>query len=241
MPDPNGSISSTDPHAASLRLPVTAAVLAGGRSRRMGTDKALVSMGGMPLVTRAVSPLASVCARVLVVVSDASVLAGVELPLGTSVITDSVAFQGPLGGLASALAAAETDWVFVVGVDMPFVRVDVLRMLWAQVAHTGSREDPGSAQAVMPMGDEGPQPLLSLYRVDCLGAVQSMLAEGSLRLADLRTRVRVLDVPIEMIQSVDPELLSVVNVNTAKDLADAQDLVDARLSRAKQEGGADRE
>jgi molybdopterin-guanine dinucleotide biosynthesis protein A len=236
MPDPNGSILSANLHAASLRLPITAAVLAGGRSRRMGTDKALVSVGGVPLVTRAVSPLASACARVLVVVSDPGALAGVEFPPGTSVITDSVAFQGPLGGLASALAAAETDWVFAVGVDMPFVRVDVLRMLWAQVAHTDSREDPGSPQAVMPMSDEGPQPLLSLYRVDCLGAVQSMLAEGSLRVADLRERVRVLDVPMEMLQSVDPELLSVVNVNTAEDLAHAQDLANARASQTKQEG-----
>jgi molybdopterin-guanine dinucleotide biosynthesis protein A len=117
------------------------------------------------------------------------------------------------------------------------VRVDVLRMLWAQLPRADSREDPESAQAVMLVGLHGPEPLLSLYRVDCLDAVQSMLAEGSLRLADLRSRVRVLDVPIEVLQSVDPELLSLVNVNTADDLAHAQHLAETPASQARPEGG----
>jgi molybdenum cofactor guanylyltransferase len=217
------------------RLPVTGAVLAGGRSRRMGRDKALVLVGGQPLVTRATFALADVCSRVLVVANDAQNLADVDLPPNASIIADTVPFQGPLGGLATALAAAETEWVFAVGVDMPFLSADVLRVLWKELREVKSRQQLDAVQAVMPTSDAGPEPLLSLYRTNSLTAVRNALAEGSRRVVDLSSRIHVLSVPIEVLKRVDPNLDSLINVNTANDLESARDVANERASVAATE------
>ena len=198
----------------------------------MGRDKALVLVGGQALVTRAAFALADVCSHVLVVASDAQNLAGVDLPPVASVVADAVQFQGPLGGLATALAAAETEWIFAVGVDMPFLNAEVLRVLWKELGDAGSQHDLGAVQVVMPTSDAGPEPLLSLYRTDCLSAVREALAEGSRRVVDLNSRVRVLTVPIEMLKRVDPNLDSLINVNTADDLESARGVADERASDA---------
>jgi molybdopterin-guanine dinucleotide biosynthesis protein A len=70
----------------------------------------------------------------------------------------------------------------------------------------------------MPMGDAGPEPLLSLYNVNCLPAVHRLLAEGSHKVVDLCGQVEVLAVPVEQLRAADPRLLSLLNVNTAADL-----------------------
>lgn len=199
------------------RLPLTGAVLAGGRSRRMGTDKALVRVGGQLLASRVASSLAEVCECVVIAASDASALRGIDLPLEVRVLCDEVAFQGPLGGLATVLAAAETEWVVAVGVDMPFVQPDVIRALWAEL---GAASEP--VDVVMPVGEKGPEPLLALYRCACLDAVRETLAQGGRRVTDLASRVRVLEVPLERFREADPTFASFVNVNTAEDLAQAQ-------------------
>lgn len=129
--------TSSSSHEAS-RVPVTGVVLAGGRSRRMGTDKALISVGGEALVTRVAGALDEVCEHVMVVAGDAAALAGVPLPEGCPVIADREPFLGPLGGLETALEATETDWVFAAGVDMPFLEPAVVRLLWEALLEAAS-------------------------------------------------------------------------------------------------------
>ena len=221
MLDPTGS--ATRPSLSdSDALPVTAVVLAGGRSRRMGTDKALLSVGGELLVTRVVRTLAAVCTQVIIVASDTQALVDIDLPDTVRVIADDVAFQGPLRGLATALAAADTPWVFAAGVDMPFLNAQIVRILWEERAAAESRCPGRHVQVVMPVGVAGPEPLLSLYRADCLSTALRVLAEGSRRIVDLCSRLDVVTVPLERLTSVDPELLSIFNVNTAEDLARAR-------------------
>jgi molybdopterin-guanine dinucleotide biosynthesis protein A len=228
MLGPVGSAVPSSPSTASERLPITGVVLAGGRSRRMGRDKALVRLGGQALVERLSGMLAQVCeGGVIVAAGDSEALAALSLPEGTGVLADAVAHQGPLGGLATALSATRTEWAFVAGVDMPFVRPEVVRALWTELA---AAKNPAHVDVVMPVGEKGPEPLLALYRRECLGALRDTLAAGERRVTGLHARLCVREVPVEALRAADPELVSLVNVNTAEDLAAAERLA-ADLAR----------
>ena len=200
------------------RLPITAAVLAGGRSVRMGVDKTLLAVDGEPLVTRVARVVDSVCSQTVVVTNRPDALADAQLPPHIRIATDEVAYQGPLGGLATAMAMADNEWVLAVAADMPHLEPGIIGALWA------ARE---GVDVVVPVTDKGLEPLLALYRVEaCLPAAREVLATGRRRLVALYSSVRVAEVPVESLRSVDPELRSLVNVNTPADLAEARESAD---------------
>ncbi len=193
------------------KLPITAAVLAGGRSMHMGVDKTLLSVDGRPLVTRVIDAVGEVCEHTLVVTNRPQSLEGVELDESISVHADKVPYQGPLGGLVTALKEAPDEWVLAVAADMPYVSTAVVHALW---------DARGGADAVLPVTPEGPEPLLALYSRACLPAARKVLATGRRRLAAIFADLDVVEVPIDSLRSVDPELRSFFNVNTPEELAE---------------------
>jgi formate dehydrogenase accessory protein FdhD len=206
------------------RLPLTGAVLAGGRSVRMGVDKTLLSVDGEPLVARVAVVVDSVCDETIVVTNRPDALGGAGLPGRVTVLADEVAYQGPLGGLTTALGAARNDWVLAVAADMPHLEPGVVRALW------DSRD---GGDVVVPITDKGPEPLLALYRVEaCLPAARNVLETGRRRLVALFSAVKVVEVPIESLREVDPDLRSLVNVNTPADLAEAREAADSEHGAA---------
>lgn len=196
------------------RIPVTAAVLAGGRSQRMGVDKTMLLFDGEPLVRRVAETVASVCEHVVVVTNRPEAMASAGLPAGVRVLTDEVAYQGPLGGLVTALAAAEDEWVLAVAADMPWLEPSVIRTLWA--ARDG-------AQMVLPVSEKGPEPLLALYHISCLPEARRILASGRRRLIAIAPTVKTVEVPLDSFKSVDPGLRSIVNINTPDDLLESRE------------------
>ncbi|MBI5231267.1 MAG: formate dehydrogenase accessory sulfurtransferase FdhD [Coriobacteriales bacterium] len=198
------------------KLPITAAVLAGGRSMRMGVDKTLLDIDGRPLVLRVLDAVRDVCESAYVVTNRPEAVAEIGVPAGVDVLVDEVAYQGPLGGLVTAMKSATTEWVLAVAADMPHLEPGVVRALWS--VHEG-------VDVVVPMTDKGPEPLLALYRVEaCLPAARKVLATGRRRLVAIFAQVRVAEVPADALRSVDPDLYSLVNVNTPADLAEARDV-----------------
>ncbi|MBE0417270.1 MAG: formate dehydrogenase accessory sulfurtransferase FdhD [Coriobacteriia bacterium] len=196
------------------KLPITAAVLAGGRSMRMGVDKTLLPVDGRPLIARVVDAVGEVCAHTIVVTNRPETLVGVDLDPAIPVLTDEVPYQGPLGGLVTALAEAEDEWVLAVAADIPHLSPAVVRALWD--ARDG-------ADVVLPVTPEGPEPLLALYSCACLPAARRVLATGRRRLVAMLAELNVVEVPVESLRSVDPELRSFVNVNTPEELAEARE------------------
>ncbi len=193
------------------RLPITAAVLAGGRSTRMGQEKTLLPVDGVPLIVRVVSAVLEVCADAVVVTNQPDVAARAGLPDSVAVVRDEIAYQGPLGGLATALGVARQPWVLAVAADMPWLEPGVARVLW---------EEHADADVVIPVSEKGVEPLLALYRVEtCLAAARETLRGDRRRIVAMFGGLRVAEVPVERLAEVDPELRSLVNVNTAEDLA----------------------
>lgn len=201
----------------SSRLPITAAVLAGGRSMRMGVDKTLLSVDGRTLVARVCDAVGEVCSDTVVVTNRPDALADARLPEGVRVLRDEVAYQGPLGGLVTAMDAADNEWLLAVAADMPHLEPGIVRALW---------EARDGGDVVVPVSEKGPEPLLALYRVPaCIGPARCVLETGRRRLVALFPQVTVVEVPLEALRAADPDLRSLVNVNTPADLAEARESV----------------
>jgi molybdopterin-guanine dinucleotide biosynthesis protein A len=155
---------------------VGAIVLAGGRSSRFGRDKLAEPMDGRPMLERAIEAVGKVATDVVVVAAPDVAHA---IPSGVAVARDRRAYEGPLAGLATGLAALqrEVELVIVVGGDMPTLVPAVLTRLLGLV---------DAADAVVLEDDEGPRPLPMAARRSIVQPVADrLLAAGERRLRAL--------------------------------------------------------
>ncbi len=187
---------------------VGAIVLAGGRGRRLAPDKGGRLVAGASIVARVVRAASAVAGQV-VIVGDAPLPAGIDLP----VLHDEVPHAGPLHGLLLGLRALKTPVVLLLAWDMPFVTSGLLRYLSQSL---------GDCAAAVPNVDGQPQPLCAAYAQSCVPVIEA-LGDGvnlSMRALLPRLRVRWLD-QHELLPFGDPRRLF-FNVNTAADLDLAQ-------------------
>jgi molybdopterin-guanine dinucleotide biosynthesis protein A len=170
--------------------PVGGIVLAGGRSSRFGRDKLAEPIDGRPMLEHAIEAVRAIATDVVVVAApDASP----TVPSGTAVIHDLHAFEGPLAGLATGLAAMdpEVDHVIVVGGDMPTLVPAVLGRLLALVDR---------ADAVILEDDAGPRPLPMAARRSTVQPVVDRLLAGGER------RLRALLAELDAVVAIDPAI-----------------------------------
>ncbi len=203
------------PGAGAGECRVTGAVIAGGRSRRMGTDKRGLPVGGVPMLRRAVSAVAAVSDEMLVACRsetppDPSILAGLDVRL----VFDRPEDAGPLAGVEAALAAARFPLVLVLAGDMPWAEPPVLAAL---VAEAGRRPEAG---CVALSTERGLEPLVAVYRRDvALPAATGLLDAGRFRMHGLLSAIPCAPLDAARWRPLDPEGRSARNVNEAADLA----------------------
>jgi len=104
---------------------VSAVILAGGQSRRMGRDKAFIEFEGAPLIARVIERVKPVCSEVIIVANDVDAYAH----FGVRVVGDAYPGKGSLGGTFSGLQVAREDYALAVACDMPFLNAALLRYL----------------------------------------------------------------------------------------------------------------
>ena len=190
---------------------MTGIVLAGGRSRRLGRDKAAELVGGRTLLQRAVDSLAEVAGEVLVV--GRLPQGAVTLGGGVRFLEDTEPGRGPLAGLYTGLVAATGPYVWAVGCDMPFLDPSLLAAL-AELA-------PGH-DAVAPVLDGTPQTLHAVYARSCAPVADALLREGDPGLQSLLGRVDVRYVEPQEMGDVERWRRSCFSVNTEADLERAR-------------------
>ena len=194
-----------------------AIVLAGGSSRRMGRPKALVPVGGEPLVRR-VATVAQAVADEVVVASRGRLAKRIEsvLPPGVRVVRDRRRIRTPLAGLEAGARASHAPYVAVLACDLPFLREGILRHLF--------RKARGGDAAVPQWPDGRIEPLAAVYRRFSLrAAVLASLRAGERSNVEMISRLhRVRFVPTSALRNVDPRLRSFRNINTRADLAALQ-------------------
>jgi molybdenum cofactor guanylyltransferase len=162
-------------------------VLAGGRSSRLGRDKALLpwppesSEDGcrQTLLQHAVARLEMVCTTVSVCANRN------DLPFAGAVVPDVLPGSGPLGGIVAALESSMTDWNLMLAVDLPLLPVEVLRALVARAAaQFGAISSVPAAhrvRCILPQLDGLPQPLCGLYHRALLRGLRSALEAGKFK------------------------------------------------------------
>jgi molybdopterin-guanine dinucleotide biosynthesis protein A len=187
---------------------ITGIVLAGGRSSRMGQDKASLPFGDETMLARAVRLVGSVTDSVIVVAAPDAVLP----PLPARVVHDPVSHLGPLAGIATGLAASETELNLVVACDMPLIKPAVLRRL------IELREESDICVAV---ADGHASPLCAVYRGQVATAARQLLDEGERRLMTLLDRVQTKRVDAVVFRDIDPDLETFVSCNTPDELQTA--------------------
>ena len=148
-------------------------VLAGGRSSRMGRDKALFRHWGVPLVVRAAAAVADAAGSVTILGDP-----GIYGHFGWPVLADAEREQGPMGGLLTALENTRAEWNLLVACDMPELSVTLLRALLRKTVRARGR-------CVAPVTEGGFEPLCAVYRRTALPEVRSAIVEGRLKMRDL--------------------------------------------------------
>jgi molybdenum cofactor guanylyltransferase len=186
------------------RAGVTVQIMVGGRSTRMGRDKALVELEGKTLLQRALDTWKNYGKTVQLSVGTAERAA--LAPAGVPAVADRYRDCGPLGGLHAGLLECRTELLLLAAVDCPFVTTALADGLLAAI---------DGADACVYTVDGRPQPLFGLYRRTCLAPASEMLAAGERKMGELLRRVETVRLP-----AADPAPFR--NLNTPEELAREQ-------------------
>jgi molybdopterin-guanine dinucleotide biosynthesis protein A len=187
---------------------MTGVVLAGGKSRRIGTNKALLPFEGSTLLGRAVEVLGAVAEKVWVIVDSAEGCYSSEAAVKEDVCPNC----GCLGGIYTGLMAAETEYSFVLACDMPFMRSEFLSFLAAHVKDW---------DVVIPKTAKGYEPLCAVYSKACLNPIRNQLEAGRFKVTGFLGEVRVRIVGEEEIGRFDFDGRMFYNINTWADYEEA--------------------
>jgi molybdopterin-guanine dinucleotide biosynthesis protein A len=183
-----------------MRSQCSLVILAGGRSRRMGHDKATLPVGDGTLIEH--------LARRLAPVVDETIIAGgsVHRPIeGAHFIPDHRPGLGPLAGMLAGLTAAKHRHVWVVGCDLPDVEAALGSLLQALA---------GDYEAVVPWAHEEPEGVCALYVRELAPRIETLLEAGQRSIKSLLDGSAVRYVASDELRAVDPELRSFHNINT---------------------------
>ncbi len=192
----------------------SAAILAGGRSRRMGRDKALIEIGGRPMLARVIEGIRPLFDDIAVIGGDSRRYGS----FGVQVRGDIRPGCGSLGGIYTALATAASPVVFCAACDMPFLSPDLVAFLLGVMKES-------ECQAVLPSINGEREPLCAVYSRSILPVIERDLDAGVLRIKNTLSSLRVRTVEADEMRPYDPELRTFFNINTPEDLERAREMM----------------
>lgn len=202
----------------------TGVILAGGKSRRMGQNKALLRLGNKTLIDHVIHSMQSITEELLLITNSPDEYTH----LGITMHKDIIPNVGALGGIHAGLSYASHETVICVGCDNPFLVPNLLTYLVSVL---------GEHDAVMPWTDKEPssynkdaqitlQTMCAVYSKRCLPIIEQMLNEPDLRVHALQEHANVLTLAPEIWKVYDPEGHSFFNINTPEDFEKAQAIYD---------------
>lgn len=198
-------------------MDVSGAVLAGGRSQRMGRSKATVEIEGTSLLDRAIDALRTLTTDIIVAGQAPNVVGHPPAPIAprARMVADLRPDAGPLAGIETALTASTHPVVVVVAIDHPWIEPAVLRMLVDALADE-------QADAAMLGTRRGPQPLVAAYRRRALPTIQRLLDAGERRATSVSDHLATVIVSEGDWRRADPQGRSARDLDTPEDLAAAR-------------------
>lgn len=196
---------------------LTVAIIAGGKSSRMGTDKSFVPLLGMPLIEHLLTRIAHLGQdETILITNHPAEYAYLELLMFEDVLPN----RGSLGGIYTALTYSSQPYTLALACDMPFVNPALLR-------HMSGLRRGDQFDVIVPRADGYPEGLHAIYSQACLPPIRERLDADRLKVIGFYQQVRVRYLDEAEYQPLDPKGLSFFNVNTPKELAEAQALVES--------------
>ncbi len=201
-----------------MRERVTGVIVAGGLSRRFGSDKAAASLRGRPLLQWVRDALAPAVDEIVIVTAAGQALPPMHPALPVTVVEDREPERGPLGGLATGFAVAAAPVCFAASCDAPLLRTAVAEHVIEAL---------GGHDAALPEVGGFRQPLAAAYRREpALAAAGAALAAGGNRVIDAFAALDALALGEDRLARLDPDLRSFRNANTPEELAAIAALLD---------------
>lgn len=206
---------------------VEAFVLVGGKSSRMGRDKALLELNGQPLIQRTADILNSLVAITTLVISarhpdqpvNTNPYSNFELPT----LADRWPNVGPLGGIVTALAAAQTSWCVILACDMPFITTEWITYLLGRIAESESNSDSvAGIDVIIPKTERGLEPLCAIYRTSCAPNLTVALGRGIRQITSALAELNLKAITEDEWRRFSPDGNLFGNLNTWADYLAAQ-------------------
>ena len=164
-------------HSQAQFSQTTGIILAGGRSRRMGQNKALLEIEGISIIERTFRSMNDLFSSVILVTNTPDQYSFLPCPS----VPDIYPNAGSIAGLHAGLCASSTDRIFVVPCDMPFLNLSLIKDFC-------SKDD--SSDALVPISSKGIEPLHACYRSSCIDVLESALNNGEKQLLAFLRKVR---------------------------------------------------
>jgi molybdopterin-guanine dinucleotide biosynthesis protein A len=187
---------------------MTSIILAGGKSLRLGRSKLLETIGGKNLIQWVIDRLTIISTEIIIATGH-----GQAIPCSPieriRTIADIYPGKGPLGGIYSGLIASSGSQAIVVGGDMPFLNVSLLRYM---------NQTLGDFDIALPRIGKMIEPLCAVYSKDCVAPIHDLLEQDERTIRRLLGMVKVKYIEEDDINSFDPEHLSFFNINSQADL-----------------------
>jgi molybdenum cofactor guanylyltransferase len=181
-------------------MSVTAIVLCGGQSSRMGHDKAALAVGDETFLARAIRVARDAAGEVIVVARAAQ-----PMPAGVRVVHDPIEHLGPLAGIAAGLAASHDDLNIVIACDMPLIKAAVLQRLLDAI---------GDHDACVAIVDGHASVLCGVYRSRVAPIARQLLDQGERRVTALVDRLETKRVDAALLRDIDPDLETFFSCDT---------------------------
>ncbi len=184
---------------------MNALILAGGENKRLHVIKGFLEIKGRRIIESNIELLKEIFDCVIISTNNPEYY----FYLGVPMVGDIVKYRGPMTGILSALITLEAPEIFVTGCDMPFIKPELIRYI------VGRWVD--SQEAVIPIFDSKPQPLLGIYSKKLVPKMEDSIRKGMRGLREFLKKREVLYIGEDEVRALDPEGRSFVNINTMED------------------------
>ena len=184
---------------------MAAIILAGGKSIRMGENKAFIEVDGVPIISRIYSLFKELFEEVIIVTNQKDLFKNLD----SRIYTDLVPDKGALGGLYTGIFFSSFQYSFCVACDMPFIKKALVQYL---IKNTKDED------VIVPRTSDGLQPLHAIYSKNCLEPIRKIIEQGKYKIIDFYRLVRVKIVEENDFLPLDPFRESFINVNTPEEL-----------------------
>ncbi|RLA88687.1 MAG: molybdenum cofactor guanylyltransferase [Deltaproteobacteria bacterium] len=188
-----------------ITYPVTGVILAGGKSKRIGINKAFIEIAGKPLISIIIDLFSKIFKEVIISSNQPELYTNFNLP----VVPDLIPNSGSIGGIYTGLTRSSFDYTFFSACDMPFLNEKLIRFMLSKR---------NGFDVIIPKTEKGFEPTHAIYSKNCIKPIKKRLDQNILKIIDFLSEVKVKTISIKEIKKFDPTLSSFFNINTIKDL-----------------------